>query len=426
MPSSTRAPSPAVPPSPACCGHVGRIADDRLQHVGRGHHAFEAAVLVQHQRQAERIGLQPLQRVQRGDGVGHHDRLAQRRRDRQLAAVEDAVQQVLRLHHADHVVDRAVAHHEARVRRRLQRGDDVRRGVGAVDPGQLGARRHDGAHRLVGQPQHALDHVALLGFQHAGLRALGEQRLQLLLGHHLRRRRGAGRTAAAPAPRTCPAARRPGRRSATARRSGRPAGPQCAPGGAARAASAPVRPAPGSGRSSPPRRRPSASGPRHRRRRPGSVSSHCSRCAAMRAPPNTPVSTLTRVMPTCTVGRKRCGSSASRRASAAPARPLRSSTARRARRAETRASSLIANTPFSRISSRMIRISRPMAMACARASSLARRCERVIACAAPGRAHARRCTNTGPMPAQVVDETPPGRCVVSAVAAPIVAPATGA
>ncbi len=95
----------------------------------------------------------------------------------------------------------------------------------------------------------------------------------------------------------------------------------------------------------------------------GNRSSHCSRCEAMRAPPNTPVKTLTRVMPTCTVGRKRCGSSASRRALAAPARPLRSSTARRARRAETRASSLIANTPFSRISSSRSRISRPIAMA---------------------------------------------------------------
>ena len=66
-----------------------------------------------------------------------------------------------------------------------------RRRVGAVDPGELGARRHDRAHRLVGQPQHALDHVALLGLQHAGLRALGQQRLQLLLGHRLLRRRGA-------------------------------------------------------------------------------------------------------------------------------------------------------------------------------------------------------------------------------------------
>ena len=50
---------------------------------------------------------------------------------------------------------------------------------------ELGARRHQGAHRLVGEPQHAFDHVALLGFQHAGLCALGEQGAQLLLGDRL-------------------------------------------------------------------------------------------------------------------------------------------------------------------------------------------------------------------------------------------------
>ena len=83
-------------------------------------------------------------------------------------------------------------------------------------------------------------------------------------------------------------------------------------------------------------------------------------CEAIRAPPNTPVSTPTRVMPTCTVGRKCCGSAARLRASAAPGTPFRSSTARRDRRADTRASSLIANTPFSTISRRMITISRAM------------------------------------------------------------------
>jgi hypothetical protein len=58
----------------------------------------------------------------------------------------------------------------------------------AVDPRQFGSRRHDRAHWLVGQPQHALDHVALLHFQNAGLRALDQQRLQFLLRHRLPRR----------------------------------------------------------------------------------------------------------------------------------------------------------------------------------------------------------------------------------------------
>ena len=83
-----------------------------------------------------------------------------------------------------------------------------------------------------------------------------------------------------------------------------------------------------------------------------SASRVCTR-AATRAPPNTPASTLTKVMPTWTVGRKRSGSSASSRAVAAPGTPLRSMTTRRARRTDTRASSLMANTPLRRMSRMM-------------------------------------------------------------------------
>ena len=74
-------------------------------------------------------------------------------------------------------------------------------------------------------------------------------------------------------------------------------------------------------------------------------------------------STLTRVMPTCTVGRKRCGSSDNCRALAAPGTPLRSMTSSRARRTDTRASSLMANTPLSRISRKTMARSKPNPMA---------------------------------------------------------------
>ena len=112
---------------------TGGFADDRLQHVGRGHHAFEAAVFVHHQRQAQGIGFQPLQGVERADRVGDDHGLAQAGAERQFAAAEDAVQQVLGLHDPDHVVDRAVADDEARVRRGLQRGGD---GLGGMACGR--------------------------------------------------------------------------------------------------------------------------------------------------------------------------------------------------------------------------------------------------------------------------------------------------
>ena len=64
-----------------------------------------------------------------------------------------------------------------------------------------------------------------------------------------------------------------------------------------------------------------------------------------------------RVMPLCTVDRKRPGSDASSRAHCAPPLPLFAMALSRASRAETIASSLIARTPFSRIKAKIRRTS---------------------------------------------------------------------
>jgi hypothetical protein len=80
----------------------------------------------------------------------------------------------------------------------------------------------------------------------------------------------------------------------------------------------------------------------------GIGSSQAAMVAERRAPPKAPARMPTRVMPTCTVGRNRCGSSASAMAAAAPALPLRCIAASLVRRAETMANSLIAKAPFSR------------------------------------------------------------------------------
>ncbi len=85
----------------------------------------------------------------------------------------------------------------------------------------------------------------------------------------------------------------------------------------------------------------------------GTRASHGARRPAMLAPPKVPSRMVTRVMPTCTVGRKLCGSSASSAARSAPGTPRRTSTASLARRDEIRASSPIANTPLSSTRSRI-------------------------------------------------------------------------
>jgi hypothetical protein len=92
------------------------------------------------------------------------------------------------------------------------------------------------------------------------------------------------------------------------------------------------------------------------------ATSGCS-SAASRAPPNVPAKILTRVTPTCTVGKNVCGSSASSRATRAPGTFFRSSTASLARRAEISASSPMLKMPLSKISSRMTAISSAAVMA---------------------------------------------------------------
>ncbi len=91
----------------------------------------------------------------------------------------------------------------------------------------------------------------------------------------------------------------------------------------------------------------------------GTSASSTAMRAETRAPPKVPIRMLTSVMPTCTVGRKVCGSADSFSAAVAPAVPFRSSTISRARRTETIAISLRANRPLMRINSRMIAISKP-------------------------------------------------------------------
>ena len=169
------------------CNRIG-VADDRLQHVGGRHHPFETAIFVEHQRQPAGVCFQAFERVERRHRIRHHHGLAQCRGDRQFLAVEDAVEDVLGLHHTNHVVDPPVAHDEARMRRRFQRLHNVLRRVRPVDPGDIGARRHDGAHRLVRKAQHPFDHVALAALQHAGFGPLGQDRLEFLLRHRLLRR----------------------------------------------------------------------------------------------------------------------------------------------------------------------------------------------------------------------------------------------
>jgi hypothetical protein len=81
------------------------------------------------------------------------------------------------------------------------------------------------------------------------------------------------------------------------------------------------------------------------------------RRATSEASPKAPLKMLIRVMPTCTVDRKRLGSSASLMAVRAPRLPSPAIFSRRRRLAETTASSDIAKMPLSKMRARMMMMS---------------------------------------------------------------------
>ena len=100
----------------------------------------------------------------------------------ELLAGQHGGQHVARLNDADHGVDAAVAGRQAGVRRlhqQLAGGGFV--GL-QVDPVDVGAWRHHGAHRAVAEPHDAGDHAPLVRFDGAVMLRLGHQHLDLLVG----------------------------------------------------------------------------------------------------------------------------------------------------------------------------------------------------------------------------------------------------
>ena len=73
------------------------------------------------------------------------------------------------------IVDRVAAHGEARQSTRIELRDDVGGVALSVEPRDVGARRHDRARGAIREPQHALDHLALLRHEDAGARAFGDE-----------------------------------------------------------------------------------------------------------------------------------------------------------------------------------------------------------------------------------------------------------
>ena len=101
------------------------------------------------------------------------------------AAGKDRRQHVACLDDADHDVDAAIAGRQARMLGLHQQfADGALIGL-QIDPVDLGARRHHRAHGAVAKPHDAGNHAPLVGFDGAVMLGLGNQHLDLLVGHLL-------------------------------------------------------------------------------------------------------------------------------------------------------------------------------------------------------------------------------------------------
>ena len=75
-----------------------------------------------------------------------------------------------------------MAHHELRVRVRGEELAQLLFGRVDVDPFDVGTRRHDRGDALIAELEDALDDVLFGGADRAGLRALADERLDLVFG----------------------------------------------------------------------------------------------------------------------------------------------------------------------------------------------------------------------------------------------------
>ena len=138
------------------------------------------------------------------------------RADIERLAVGEKVDEVLEDEHADDLVGIAVLHRQPRaVRAADDPAGSPRAVVGEVDELDIAPRRHQAARRTVGEAHDARDHRAFLALEHAGALGLGDDGLDLFVGHPLLGLAGlAEQRAARAGPRhraARPAARRPWR-----------------------------------------------------------------------------------------------------------------------------------------------------------------------------------------------------------------------
>ena len=162
-------------------GVLIRAADDLAHDVVHGDEADDAAVLVEDDRLVDGTAAEFFEDAQPLHGARDEERLADVVRDVDLRSVECRVEQLLGVDHAAEVVEVLIGDGEYVVRLCAEDAQLFGAGLREVDPGDLGARRHECRGGLIAHVEDAVDHVLLGLFKCTVLRTLLHEILDRIL-----------------------------------------------------------------------------------------------------------------------------------------------------------------------------------------------------------------------------------------------------
>ena len=183
-PSTSHEPSARDTNAPrASLASAGRSPTIAVEQIGDGDQALDGAVLVHHERDVLVRAAERFEQLDRRHRVGHEQRFARQRcADRSRTPLNAS---------GSRSAERTMPSTSSRppwqttnwvcaCEARNSRSSSSR-GVD-VDPFDVGTRRHDRRDALIAELEHALDDVLFGGADRAGLRALADQRLDLVFG----------------------------------------------------------------------------------------------------------------------------------------------------------------------------------------------------------------------------------------------------
>lgn len=132
-----------------------KVAGNRLEKVGLRDDPLKCPVLVDHNRELERIALEEVERIENGSALMHRHRRLKRRGHIEGLVGETELENVFLAGDARDLIDGPAAHDQLPVRAVAQARQNCFLGILRIDPHHLRPRRHDRLHRPTGKGENA-------------------------------------------------------------------------------------------------------------------------------------------------------------------------------------------------------------------------------------------------------------------------------